>query len=57
MKFEIKTEPVCVVVVAVLCYILIVVTVIFDKQEPYENWYPITLLTFILFLLITYITK
>ena len=57
MKFEIKMEPVCVVVVVVSCYILIVVIAIFDKEEPYENWYPITLLTYILFLLITYITK
>ncbi len=50
-------EPVCVVVVVVSCYILIVVIAIFDKEEPYENWYPITLLTYILFLLIKYITK
>ncbi len=57
MKFEIKMEPVCVVVVAVLCYISIVIIATFDKVEPYENWYPITLLTFILFLSITYIMK
>ena len=57
MKFEIKTEPVCVVVVAVSCYISIVVIVIFNKEEPYKNWYPITPLTFIPFRSITYITK
>ena len=57
MKFEIKTEPVCIVVDAVSCYISFVAIAIYDKEEPFENWYPITLLTFILFLLITYITK
>ena len=57
MKFEIKTEPVCIVVVAVSCYISIVVITIYNKEKPYKNWYPVKLLTFILFLSISYITK
>jgi hypothetical protein len=60
--FKIKTKPLCVTAVLGACYIAIIVieatNILYGGgRDPYSNWYPVTLATFILFISISYIAK
>ena len=55
MKFEIKTEPVCAVLVTVASYIAIVVITLGTGGHPKESCFPITVILTILAIAISYI--
>jgi hypothetical protein len=42
MKFEIKTEPVCAVLIAVPAYFAIVVITLGTGVQAQDSWFPIT---------------
>jgi hypothetical protein len=42
MKFEIKTEPVCAVLVSVPAYIAIVVITLYTGMKAEDAWLPLT---------------
>jgi hypothetical protein len=56
MKFEIKTEPVCVVLIAVPAYMAIVVVTLGTGMQAQDLWLPITIIVAILATGITYIS-
>jgi hypothetical protein len=43
MKFEIKTEPVCTVLVAVPIYTAIIAITIVTKVQAQDAWFPLTI--------------
>ena len=55
MKFEIKTEPVCAVLIAVPAYMAIVVITLGTGMQAQDGWLPITIIVVILAIRITYI--
>jgi hypothetical protein len=55
MKFEIKTEPVCVVLVTVPAYFAIVVITIATGIQAHDAWFPQTVIVTILAVAITVI--
>ncbi len=48
MKFEVKTEPVCAVLVAVPAYFAIVVVMLGTGVQAQDSWFPITIIVTIL---------
>ncbi len=48
MKFEVKTEPVCAVLVAVPAYFAIVVITLGTGVQAQDSWFPITVIVTIL---------
>jgi hypothetical protein len=42
MKFEVKTEPVCAVLVAVPAYFAIIVVTLGTGVQAQDSWFPIT---------------
>ena len=56
MKFEIKTEPVCAVLIAVPAYMAIVVITLGTGMQAQDGWLPITIIVAILAIRITYIS-
>jgi len=54
MKFEVKTEPVCVVLIAVPAYFAIVVITIVTGTQAHDAWFPITVFVTILSIAITF---
>ncbi len=48
MNFEIKTEPVCAVLIAVLAYFAIVVITLGMGVQAQDSWFPITVVATIL---------
>ena len=48
MKFEIKTEPVCAVLVAVPAHFTIVVITLGTGVQAQDSWFPITVIVTIL---------
>ncbi len=56
MKFEIKTEPVCAVLIAVPAYMAIVVITPGTGVQAQDAWLPITIIVAILAIGITYIS-
>ncbi len=57
MKFEIKPEPVCVVLLAVPAYAAITIITISMGVEAKYFWYPVSLVAIILLVSIGYILK
>jgi hypothetical protein len=55
MKFEVKTEPVCAVLVAVPDYFAIVVVTFGTGVQAQDSWFPITVIVTILALAISFI--
>jgi len=55
MKFEIKTEPVCVVLVTVPAYFAIVVITVATGIQAHDAWFPQTVIVTILAVAITVI--
>ena len=55
MKFEVKTEPVCAVLVAVPAYFTIVVVTLGTGVQAQDSWFPITTIVTILALAISFI--
>ena len=53
MKFEVKTEPVCVVLVAVPAYFAIIVITLGTGVQAHDAWFPQTVIVTILALKIT----
>ena len=57
MKFEIKTEPVCAVLVAVPAYVAIVVVVIATGLQAQDAWFPLSVIVVILAIGMNYVSK
>jgi hypothetical protein len=57
MEFKIKTEPVCIVLVAVPAYAAIAIVTVRAGLEAKDVWYPVSLIAVILFISIRYIAK
>ena len=57
MEFKIKTEPVCIVLVAVPAYAAIAIVTIRAGLDAKDVWYPVSLIAVILFISIRYIAK
>ena len=57
MKFEVKTEPVCAVLVAVPAYFTIVVVTPSTGVQAQDSWFPITIIVTILVLAISFINS
>ncbi len=58
MKLEIKTEPVCAVLVAVPAYVAIVVVVIATGLQAQDTWFPLSIIVVILAMIgMNYISK
>jgi hypothetical protein len=55
MKFEINTEPVCAVLIAVTAYWAVVIITIGTGVQAQDAWLPITIIVAILAIRITYI--
>ena len=55
MKFEIKTEPVCVIFIAVPAYFAIVLITLGTGVQAQDAWYPLTAIVTILSIAITFI--
>ena len=43
MKFEIKTEPVCAVLVAIPAYAAIIAIAILTQVQTQDAWFPLTI--------------
>jgi hypothetical protein len=52
MKFKIKTEPVCAVLVAVSAYAAILVITIVTQVQAQDAWFPLTIAIAILLIAI-----
>jgi hypothetical protein len=57
MKFEIKTEPVCAVLVAVPAYIAIVVVTITTGVQAQDAWFPLSIIVVIMSIGMNYVSK
>ena len=55
MKFEVKTEPVCAVLVVVPAYFAIVVVMLGTGVQAQDSWFPITVIVTILAIAISFI--
>jgi len=55
MKFEVKTEPVCAVLVAVPANLAIVVVTLGTGVQAQDSWFPITVIVTILAIAISFI--
>ena len=55
MKFEIKTEPVCAVLVAIPAYLAIVVITLGTGVQDQDSWFPITVIMTILTITISFV--
>ena len=55
MKFKVKTEPVCAVLVVVPAYFAIVVVMLGTGVQAQDSWFPITVIVTILAIAISFI--
>ena len=55
MKFEVKTEPVCTVLVAVPAYFAIVVITLGTGVQAQDSWFPIIVIVTILAIAISFV--
>ena len=55
MKFEVKTEPVCAVLIAVPAYIDIVVITLGTGLQAQDSWFSITVIVMILAIAISFV--
>ncbi len=57
MKFEIKTEPVCAVLIAVPAYAAIAIVVIATGVQAQDAWFPLSIVVVIMAIGMNYISK
>ncbi len=57
MIFEIKTEPVCAVLIAVPAYTAIAVVVVVTGVQAQDVWYPLAVIVVVLAIGMNYISK
>ena len=57
MKFEIKTEPVCAVLIGVPAYVAIAVVVIATDLQAQDAWFPLSGIVVILAIGMNYVSK
>ena len=57
MKFEIKTEPVCAVLIAVPAYAAIAVVVIATGVQAQDAWFPLSIIVVIMSIGMNYVSK
>ena len=57
MKFEIKTEPVCAVLIAVPAYAAVVIIVIATGISAQDAWFPLSVVMTILMIGLNYVSK
>jgi hypothetical protein len=50
MEFKIKTEPICIILVAVSAYAAIAIVMIKTGLDATDVWYPVSLIAVILFI-------
>jgi len=55
MKFKVKTEPVCTVLVAVPAYFAIVVVTLGTGVQAQDSWFPIAIIMTVLAIAISFI--
>ncbi len=55
MKFEIKTEPVCAVLVAVPAYAAIAIVVIATGLQAQDAWFPLAIIVVVMSIGINYV--
>jgi len=55
MKFEVKTEPVCAVLVTIPAYFAIVVVTLCTGVQAQDSWFPITAIVTILAIAISFV--
>ena len=55
MKFKVKTEPVCAVLVVIPAYFAIVVVTLGTGVQAQDSWFPITVIVTILAIAISFI--
>ena len=57
MKFEVKTEPVCAVLVAVPAYAAIVIITLGTGVHAQDAWFPLSVIVAILVIAISFVTN
>jgi hypothetical protein len=57
MKFEIKTEPLCAVLIAVPAYAAIAVVVVTTGVQAQDAWFPLAVIVVVLAIGMNYISK
>ncbi len=57
MKFKIKTEPVCAVLVAVPAYAAIVIITLSTGVQAQDAWFPLFVIVAILLIAISFISS
>ena len=55
MKFEVGTEPVCVILVAVPAYFSIIAITIVTGIQAHDAWFPLTVIVTILSIAIIFV--
>ena len=55
MKFEVKMEPVCAVLVVIPAYFAIVVVTLGTGVQAQDSWFPITVIVTILAIAISFV--
>jgi hypothetical protein len=55
MKFEIKTEPVCAVLVVVIASFTIIIITLGTGVQAQDSWFPITVIVTILAIAISFV--
>ena len=55
MKFEVRTEPVCTVLVTIPAYFTIIVVTLGTGVQAQDSWFPITVIVTILAIAISFI--
>jgi hypothetical protein len=57
MKFEVKTEPVCAVLVAIPAYAAIVIITLGTGVRAQDAWFPLSVIVAILVIAISFVTS
>ena len=55
MKFEVKTEPVCAVLIAVPAYVAIVLITLGTGVRAQDAWFPLTVVVAVLGIAISFV--
>ena len=56
MKFEVKKEPVCAVLVAVPTYVAIVINTLGTGVRALDAWFPLSVVVTVLIIAISFVT-
>ena len=57
MKFEVKTEPVCAVLIAVPAYAAIVIITLGTGVQAHNTWFPLSVVVATLVISILFVTS